>query len=198
VRVFYNMKDFLNESSSFSGISFRGMHDMPVDVFACIYKYYTETGINLLDDYANMVYLDWEYTTDDAYIDIERIRMQEKSLSMLRDSDMFRKEWLDVAQMQIKHFRGKYHIQQARLENEQRIIACTYTARPDVRKKIFELHGNYCLCCGANENITLDHIVSIHKGGQNSIDNLQPLCKSCNSKKGVKCIDYREEVLHGR
>lgn len=29
-------------------------------------------------------------------------------------------------------------------------------------------------------------------GGKDEIDNLQPLCTSCNSKKNSKTIDYRK------
>ena len=51
---------------------------------------------------------------------------------------------------------------------------------------------NKCLCCGnENELLTADHVVPLSQGGDNSIENIQPLCQSCNSKKGQKTIDYR-------
>jgi 5-methylcytosine-specific restriction endonuclease McrA len=33
--------------------------------------------------------------------------------------------------------------------------------------------------------VTVDHIVPLAKSGGNTIDNVRPLCYSCNSKKGV-------------
>lgn len=47
--------------------------------------------------------------------------------------------------------------------------------------------GNRCAMCGIHESeapLTQDHIVAITKGGTNDIGNIQPLCRSCNSRKG--------------
>jgi len=52
--------------------------------------------------------------------------------------------------------------------------------------------GNRCLCCGKRSSLTKDHIVPISRGGTDGIDNIQPLCRSCNSRKFDKTIDYRD------
>ena len=58
--------------------------------------------------------------------------------------------------------------------------------RKKVTPIIFERDDEKCKHCGITYNITIDHIKPISKGGTNDLDNLQPLCKSCNSRKGTR------------
>ena len=56
--------------------------------------------------------------------------------------------------------------------------------------QICSYYGEKCLKCGKNE-VTIDHVIPVSCGGKSSIDNIQPLCRSCNSSKNNKEIDYR-------
>ena len=43
--------------------------------------------------------------------------------------------------------------------------------------------GNVCVFCRSDKKLTKDHIIPLSKGGSDYIENIQPLCRSCNSKK---------------
>lgn len=44
-------------------------------------------------------------------------------------------------------------------------------------------YGQRCAYCGRMTELTRDHIVPLKAGGTNSIDNIVPACKPCNSSK---------------
>lgn len=59
-------------------------------------------------------------------------------------------------------------------------------------QQLVETYGEACANCGETENLVIDHILSIAKGGLSEVDNLQLLCVTCNRIKGKLMIDCRE------
>lgn len=58
-------------------------------------------------------------------------------------------------------------------------------------KELVERTGNRCVACLREDvRLTIDHIVPLSKGGTDYIDNIQPLCLSCNCRKQAKTINY--------
>lgn len=52
--------------------------------------------------------------------------------------------------------------------------------------EIFTRDGNRCVYCGRADDLTLDHVVPLSRGGSNEPDNLATACRSCNSSKNAK------------
>ena len=55
-------------------------------------------------------------------------------------------------------------------------------------KELAKLYSSPCFYCDASERIEADHIIPISKGGQHSVGNLIPACRSCNAEKGQKYL----------
>ena len=54
---------------------------------------------------------------------------------------------------------------------------------PVVRRKVWIRNKGQCAACGSRKDLRYDYIVPLSEGGNNTSDNLQLLCKTCNQKK---------------
>ena len=55
----------------------------------------------------------------------------------------------------------------------------------------FEDHCLLCLQKHDRSKLTIDHVVPLCDGGSDGIENLQPLCMTCNRAKATVTMDYR-------
>lgn len=66
--------------------------------------------------------------------------------------------------------------------------------RRRLSKAVFERDEYRCVSCGSHVDLCCDHIISEHDGGPTTLDNLQTMCRPCNSSKGKKSFS----VLRGQ
>lgn len=62
------------------------------------------------------------------------------------------------------------------------------------KKEISKLLSMPCIYCGTMEDLSIEHVVPIHRGGTHGIGNLATACIPCNSSKGKKFItEWRKQ-----
>lgn len=63
----------------------------------------------------------------------------------------------------------------------------------EVKEQVKARDGYRCLCCGETKKsrLQIDHVAPSYYGGNNSLDNLQTLCKDCNQTKGINILNFR-------
>ena len=187
------LQNFLSESKTLNGITFTGHYNMPIDIFNRIFEHYQKTGNNYLDTYSELIYLSWEIKNEEqVYHDYDWCFQMEQNISIARRLKLFDFYFLSEAKDYVKKCKNGYYERLNKLRNEPRKKACRYTGNINIKKSVFSIHGEKCLSCGNENDITLDHVIPIDKGGANDVSNLQPLCRSCNSRKGIKTTDYRK------
>ncbi|MGH2954874.1 MAG: HNH endonuclease [Thermoanaerobaculia bacterium] len=54
------------------------------------------------------------------------------------------------------------------------------------RRAVAKRDGERCRWCGVDENLTIDHIRPLSRGGSGRPEDLQLLCRPCNQIKGAK------------
>jgi hypothetical protein len=127
-------------------------------------------------------------------------------------------ENLIVESKLLKEFKEKYE--------KERKIKKKSTKRKTIpkalRNKVWteyngETYKGQCFCCSReidNQNFECGHVDSVDKGGLNTLDNLRPICKSCNTsmktenmfefmdkygfRKSIKCIDCKQKTFNNK
>lgn len=68
---------------------------------------------------------------------------------------------------------------------ERRKRANSIISKIELRIMVFSRDGWKCVRCSRTSSLTIDHILPVAKNGTDEPENLQTLCRSCNSKKGA-------------
>ncbi len=88
----------------------------------------------------------------------------------------------DIGEVVELHEAIRFLIRKAKGLEVQRGVGSRYIPA-DVRSEVWYRDGGKCVICGATEYLEFDHNIPLSKGGATSVENLQILCRKCNSEK---------------
>lgn len=113
-----------------------------------------------------------------------------------KDYILNREKYRERSRVYNKENREKLNLKLKKYRAQKKINGGSHTEKE--WQGLLDNIGRMCARCGSLDNIEKDHIIPISKGGSNSIDNLQPLCRSCNARKNAKEANYIPNLLFFR
>ena len=185
------LREFLKGSKTYVGVTFKGMYDMPEDIFFHALRHYLETKQNTLDEYSRMKWLGWgdnlRHEPPDEMCPYHTSELETVEKYLRRESfwniyEILPPEQIHEIKKSFKKSRAYY--QKKKFYKKRRKEASIYTSNAELREKIFNRDGRLCHECGKKIYLQLDHIIPVSKGGKDHELNMQVLCRSCNAKKG--------------
>lgn len=165
-----DLKDFLTTASQYTDIS-------EMALFGDFIKY--QDALTVEDEFV-----------DRAIRDLDILRAFLKQETRIINTYLYK--MAEAAYVNIFDFVKKLQ-STGRISNSPNVIAeiirreraAIYYHHDRIFMKIGRRDGFSCSLCGADKDLTIDHIIPVSRGGNNNIDNLQILCRSCNSKKST-------------
>jgi hypothetical protein len=167
-------------------ISRNWCYELSKDVAKSAIEYYIETWQNALKEYDSIIYLWWYRDSDYPYNPFD--------YNTLYKCLEWNSYW-DINSIyninEIEKF--KFYASRQKLDDEHRETynfkrqeANTFIQNKKNRNIIFEKHWKECNYCWDIKNLSIDHIKPVSKWWDNQFNNLQVLCRSCNSSKSNK------------
>lgn len=171
---------------SYFGISRPGCYDVSDFVIEDCYDETIESGDLCLDPlycYERALYFSWELNNEYIIHSDQTIQFIE---SYLRGDEYYFPTEKEKEGFYWKVVEHKRNLEKQKTYEFRRKKATQYTSKPSVRKQIFKRDGAVCKSCNSKKSLTIDHIISVKNGGTDNHDNLQVLCRACNSSKGAR------------
>jgi 5-methylcytosine-specific restriction endonuclease McrA len=109
-----------------------------------------------------------------------------------RQREYHRRHWPAIFAANAEYYREKsrrYHAEHPERTREYGARRRAAMAGGSVPKSVVRgLLKDPCAYCGSTEDIEIDHIIPLSRGGKHEPDNLAPACRSCNRSKGAKLV----------
>lgn len=125
----------------------------------------------------------------------ERNKKQQIRIKQLGGPQViYAERWYKTQKKYRQSDKGKlnHRIKQHRFRKERKQkLKGSFTREQWIHLLSFYAPNGKCLCCQKQEKLTIDHVIPITIGGNNTINNIQPLCKICNLRKATNIADYR-------
>ena len=126
----------------------------------------------------------------------ERVRLvkQRYEARLKRLAPWKLKEWRLAKNLRKLARDGISYSREATRRRRVRIMAAGGDHSEEDFQALLAFCGYACVHCGVSEpfvSMTEDHVVPIVRGGEDYLENIQPLCPKCNSRKHAKVADYR-------
>lgn len=152
-----------------------GCYDVSFDEARVAYLYFLASGSNVQIDYLDLIR--WG-----ALGGIRSPEDVEKLIAIEQGGAIWCEQLPDALLEELQRSQ-QYHLHKSTYKFRRRQASYAISKR-DVRSRIIDRDGGCCRKCGSDSDLCLDHIVPVVLGGGDSEDNLQVLCRTCNSRKG--------------
>ena len=127
----------------------------------------------------------WRQENLDAALAREQ-RSREKHREALRERDRRRRlENPERIRENYRRWRESHREQELIRQATRRALTSN---DPELKALVADLLTLACAYCGATDNITVDHVIPLSKGGKHEANNLAPACLPCNSSKNDRLL----------